>query len=197
MTIRINNNIVPMINPNCLFHHQHHQQAYIVPGITLNQRNRFLGASTSTLCQLSLCLLVGGFGLLLTGLMITVLYYAILSKEKESNKKPAAFVIGISLTLFGFLFINVGLIVLLIYVRWKNKKDSKVVPSNIFHVTISQIPFNSERRICSCQSINWIQQNTMPFQMANTSYNSNSNDNHDDDNNNNNNSIQPTAPPME
>ena len=88
-------------------------QPYIAPGLSLPEaNNKFLGVFTAS--HLSICLLVSGFGLIVTGLLGVV--------SRASLDTNAFQAVGISLICFGSLLILIAIAIFVFAVRWGRKK---------------------------------------------------------------------------
>lgn len=88
-------------------------QPFIAPGLSLPEaNNKFLGVFTAS--HLSICLLVSGFGLIVTGLLGVV---------TRVSLDPIAFqAVGISLICFGSVLIFIAIAIFVFAIRWGRKK---------------------------------------------------------------------------
>ncbi len=77
-----------------------------------DNNNKFIGVFTAT--HLSLCLIVTGFGLTVTGLLGVV--------TKASLDEKAFHVLGIALICFGCLLIIISVFVFVSAIRWGKKR---------------------------------------------------------------------------
>ena len=109
-------------------------QPYIAPGLSLPENNnKFLGVFTAS--HLSICLLVSGFGLIVTGLLGVV--------SRESLDPKAFKAVGISLICFGSLLIFIAIAIFVFAVRWGRKKVHIMDRhSNIpLNISVPMLPF--------------------------------------------------------
>lgn len=88
-------------------------QPFIAPGLSLSDSSaKFLGVFTAS--HLSICLLVSGFGLIVTGLLGVV--------SRASLNATANQAVGISLICFGSFLILIAIAIFVFAIRWGRKK---------------------------------------------------------------------------
>lgn len=96
-----------------------------------DNNNKFIGVFTAT--HLSICLIVTGFGLTVTGLLSVV--------TKASLDEKAFHVLGIALICFGCLLVVIAVSILVFAIRWGKKRVHVLERSNNNYPSVPMMAF--------------------------------------------------------